>query len=99
MTARLLLDAFCDPNAVSETLYTILPGLDPQKAVLINTHTDGPNACEENGSLALLSMLSYFSSLSVQERPFTLIFLFATGHFQLPQFGIRGGQAASRWLP
>lgn len=95
--ARLLLAADREEGAESDTLYAVLPGSQEQESIIINTHTDGPNACEENGAVGLLAMARYFSSLPVEERRRTMVFVFVTGHFQIPQFGIHG-QATTRWL-
>ena len=96
--ATLVLEAEIDPNAVSKTIYCVLPGRDTKETVIINTHTDGPNACEENGGIALLSLARYFANQPRQQRARTFVFVFATGHFQIPQFGVQHGQASSRWL-
>ncbi len=95
--ARLLLEADSEERAESDTLYAVLPGRNEQETVIINTHTDGPNACEENGAVGLLAMAGYFSSLPLAERGRSMVFVFVTGHFQIPQFGIHG-QATTRWL-
>lgn len=96
--ARLVLDAKLEKDRVSETVYTMIPGNNATETILINTHTDGPNACEENGGIALLALADYYSRLPCQNKNKTLCFIFATGHFQIPQFGIEGKQATSRWL-
>ncbi len=97
-TARLLLRAEKEPYAYTETFYVILPGQVKNECVIVNTHTDGPNAVEENGPIALLELIR-----NLKDRPLTRthIFLFTTGHFRLPVFkDIRTGsfQSASRWL-
>ena len=94
--ATLVLDAEIDRSAASKTLYCVLPGQTAKETVIINTHTDGPNACEENGGIALLSLARYFANHPQRNR--TFVFVFATGHFQIPQFGVGKGQASSRWL-
>lgn len=95
--ARLVLHAEIEENADSDTLYAILPGTNSSENILINTHTDGPNAREENGGVGLLAMAEYFSKLPLEQRQRDLVFVFVTGHFQIPQFGIQG-QATTRWL-
>jgi hypothetical protein len=65
--------------------------------VIVNTHTDGVNACEENGGIGLLALAEYFSHRPAESRGRNLCFAFITGHFQLPQFGVEG-QASGRWL-
>jgi hypothetical protein len=96
--ATLTLQANVEKGAISKTLYTVLPGKNTKETIIINTHTDGPNACEENGGIALLLLARYFEKIPQKQRLRTMIFVFATGHFQIPQFGVREGQATSRWL-
>ena len=97
-TARLLLTAIREDHAYTETFYTILHGENRGETVVVNTHTDGPNAVEENGAVAMLEIIR-----CLKDRPLkrTHIFLFTTGHFRLPVFrDIRTGsfQSASKWL-
>ena len=97
-TARLKLTAEKEPYAYTETFYTILPGEIKNECVIVNTHTDGPNAVEENGPVALLELIRNIKDTPLKR---THIFLFTTGHFRLPVFkDIRTGsfQSASRWL-
>jgi hypothetical protein len=95
--ARLRLNATAEPDAETDSLYAILPGADPTETIIVNTHTDGPNACEENGSIALLAIAHSQARLDPAERRRTIIFVFATGHFQIPQLAANG-QATSTWL-
>ena len=71
--------------------------------LIVNTHTDGPNATEENGALGMLALAQYFAQ---RQRRRDLYFAMVTGHFQLPQF-IRpiptprpevGSDATSVWM-
>lgn len=80
------------------SLHAILPGQRRDETVIINTHTDGPNACEENGSAGILALARHFSRQSISARRRTMVFLLATGHFQIPQIGRNGDQATSAWL-
>lgn len=96
--ARIVLTTKSEADAVPETVYTMIQGKNGSETILINTHTDGPNACEENGGIALLALADYYSKVPRQDRNKTLCFIFATGHFQIPQFGVDGKQATSRWL-
>ncbi|WP_017470804.1 hypothetical protein [Amphibacillus jilinensis] len=97
-SAHLILEAEQEKTA-SETVYAVLPGEDEGKeTIIINTHTDGPNAIEENGGIALLHLADFFSRMPISQRKRTLVFVFVTGHFQLPQFGMGEQQATSRWL-
>jgi hypothetical protein len=75
-------------NAGSDSLVGIMPGDGSTDEVLIlNTHTDGQNAFEENGGIALRAMARYFAALGPAARKRTLVFSLFTGHFgpSLPQ--------------
>lgn len=94
---QLQLEAALDEDVPTETLFAVLPGSDDRESIIVNTHTDGPNACQENGPVALLALAEHFARLSQSERRRSLVFAFVTGHFQLPQLGLKG-QATRRWL-
>ena len=94
---KLRLEAEVRRDQETETLFAVLPGSDPRETIIVNTHTDGPNACEENGPIGLLALAHYFSKLPLEQRRRSLVFAFVTGHFQLPQLG-SGGQATRTWL-
>lgn len=79
-SVTLVLDAEIVPNTPTATLIATLPGSTSEEAILVHTHTDGPNAAEENGPIALLALARYFSKLPKSSRRRTLIFVFATGH-------------------
>lgn len=98
--ATLTLDAPLDRGAATETIWSILPGSDPREAVVINTHTDGPNAAEENGGLGLLALARELSKVPRSQRRRSVIFVATTGHFQIPQLAAPGplNQSASRWI-
>lgn len=98
LIATLTLEAEKERNCETESFYCILPGRNNSEAVIVNTHTDGTNCIEENGALAMLSLLKYYSE---KELDRTLIFVFVTGHFRLPDFKTASGggvQATSKWL-
>ena len=92
--ARLKLEATLDRDAETDTLYAIVPGKTAGESIIVNTHTDGPNACEENGPVGLLALARYILDPQPQR---TIVFAFVTGHFQLPQLGNKG-QATRTWL-
>lgn len=97
-TATLTLTAEKEKHCETESFYCILPGKNTSEAIIINTHTDGTNCIEENGPIAMLSLLKYYKD---KELDRTLIFVFATGHFRLPDFKTLAGggvQATSKWL-
>lgn len=93
----LTLEADIDADTPTDTIYAVLPGSNTGETIIINTHTDGPNACEENGPAGLLALARYAASLPESARRRTLVFVFATGHFQMPEVGT-GGQATAAWL-
>ncbi|WP_107706349.1 hypothetical protein [Nocardioides allogilvus] len=96
--ATLTMEARLVRGAATETLYAVLRGANRDESVIVNTHTDGPNVPEENGGLGMLSLARQFRSVSLRR---SLVFVFATGHFQLPQFardGVPLNQASSRWM-
>ena len=77
--ARIHLDADETP-AATQTLIATLPGSSPERLV-VESHTDGTNAHEDNGPVVMVSMLKYFASLPQSCLPKTLEFVFATAHF------------------
>ncbi len=85
---KLVLTADVAPDTPSDSLVGIMPGDGSTDEVLIvNTHTDGQNAFEENGGIALTAMARYFQALGPAARKRTLVFSAYTGHFGpgLPQ--------------
>jgi len=86
--ARLTLTAEIAPNTPSDSLVGVMPGDgSTDEVVILNTHTDGQNAFEENGGIALTAMARYFKALGRKARRRTLVFSAFTGHFGpgLPQ--------------
>jgi hypothetical protein len=80
-TATLTLDADVFPNTKTDTVIATLPGTSSDEVIIVNTHTDGPNAVEENGPVGLLAMAQAFSKMAKSSRQRTLVFLLTTGHF------------------
>ena len=62
------------------TIIATLPGANAQK-IVIDSHTDGTNAVEDNGPLAMLAMARYFAKRAVACRPRTIEFALSTAHF------------------
>ena len=84
-TATLVLTAEITAGAATETVWGWLEGSgDTGEHIIINTHTDGPNAVEENGGLGLLALARHLAALPSRNRD--MYFALVTGHFQLPQF-------------
>ena len=82
--ATVVLEADIFPDTRTDTLIATLPGSSPNEAIIVNTHTDGPNATEENGALGILALAKYFAALPKGERKRTLVFPLTTGHFAGP---------------
>ncbi len=77
---NLTLHATVHPDTPSDTLWTYLPGMTDD-VVIVNTHTDGCNACEENGGIAVMSLARAMMKLPKEKRQKSYVFLFTTGHF------------------
>lgn len=97
-TATLKLEAKVYPKSPTRTLYAVLKGQSETESILINTHTDGPNAFEENAAIGLISLAKYFAEKPLEERKKNLVFSFVAGHFQLHQFGDALNQATTKFL-
>jgi len=82
--ATVVLEADIVPDTPTDTLVALLPGLSRDEIIIINTHTDGPNATEENGALGILALAKYFSRLPRHQRKRTLVCPLTTGHFAGP---------------
>jgi hypothetical protein len=78
-TARLSLRAKVK-RVVTPTILATIAGQSPQR-IVIDSHTDGTNAVEDNGPVAMVAMAAYFASLPMECRPRTIQFAFSTAHF------------------
>jgi hypothetical protein len=66
----------------SDSLVAVLPGSGATDEVLVvNTHTDGQNAFEENAGIACVALARHFAARSRSSRNRTLVFSAVTGHF------------------
>jgi len=83
-TVTVVLEADTFPDTPTDTVIATLPGAATDEVVIVNTHTDGPNATEENGALGLLALARYFSKVPKSERRRSLVFPMTTGHFAGP---------------
>jgi len=82
--ATLVLEAATIEESPTDTLLTSLPGDLSDEIIVVNTHTDGPNATEENGGLGILALAKYFSQIPEKQRKRTILFALTTGHFAGP---------------
>ncbi|MEG1663513.1 MAG: hypothetical protein RR338_05950, partial [Clostridia bacterium] len=96
--ATLKLTADVEKDAVTRTIYAVLKGQSDKESILVNTHTDGTNAFEENAAMGLVSLAKYFAEKPLCERNKNIVFSFVTGHFQLHQFGNPVNQATTKFL-
>jgi hypothetical protein len=74
-------------NTKSDSLVAILPG-STDEVLVVNTHTDGQNAFEENAGIACVALAKHFAASPKSARNRTLVFSCVTGHFsggQQPQ--------------
>jgi PA domain len=82
--ATVVLEADIHSDSPTDTLIATLPGTTSDEVIIINTHTDGPNATEENGGIGILALAKYFAKLPKSKRKRTLVFPLTTGHFAGP---------------
>jgi hypothetical protein len=82
--ATVVLEAETVPDTPTDTLIATLPGLSSDEVIIVNSHTDGPNATEENGGIGILALAKYFAQIPKSERKRTLVFPLTTGHFAGP---------------
>jgi hypothetical protein len=82
-TARMTLNAPVQHSAM-RTVTAILPGRSDE-TIICTTHSDGQNAIEENGGVALLALARHFASLPRAQRPTrTLVFAIWSAHMTDP---------------
>jgi hypothetical protein len=82
--ATVVLEADVLPDTPTDTLVGILPGASASELIILNTHTDGPNATEENGALGILALMKYFAKIPRHDRGRTIVCPLTTGHFAGP---------------
>jgi len=82
--ATVVLEADISPDTPTDTLIATLPGASADEIIIVNTHTDGPNATEENGALGIVALMKYFAKIPRAERRRTIVCPLTTGHFAGP---------------
>jgi hypothetical protein len=84
-TAKLVLDAHQEQNADAYETVATLPGKDfgtpADRAILLATHVDGPSIVEDDGGLAILSVLHYYAQIPREQRPKSIVVYFESRHF------------------
>jgi hypothetical protein len=78
-SATITLEADITPNASSDTLYGYLQG-ETDEIILIHTHSDGPNAVEENAPIAVVALAEYLAGLPKGTLKRSYLFTMTTGH-------------------
>ena len=79
VTARITLNATFK-HVDTPTVIATIPGGSPQR-IVIDSHTDGTNAVEDNGPIAMVAMARYEAARPIACRPRSLEFVFPTAHF------------------
>lgn len=79
-SVRLTLRADVFSEGISEDIVATLPG-QTDEVILVNAHSDGVNASQENAGVGMLALADYFASLPLSCRRRTLVFALPVGHF------------------
>jgi hypothetical protein len=79
VSARLVLHASYRQVETPTVLATV-PGQSRQR-IVVDSHTDGTNAVEDNGPVAMVAMALYLAHLPAACRPRDVQFVFPTAHF------------------
>ncbi|WP_148274779.1 hypothetical protein [Novosphingobium sp. PP1Y] len=77
--ATIALEANIFPNTPTDTLYGILPG-QTDEVILVHTHSDGPNAVEENGPIGVVALAKFLAAQPKGSLRRTYVFTMTTGH-------------------
>jgi hypothetical protein len=75
--ATLTMDNPRFPGTPTDNLWAVLPGRTDE-VIIVNTHTDGCNAVEENGMIGVVALARCFARRRNEK---TMVFLLSTGHF------------------
>src|SRR5437588_3654580 len=79
VSARLVLHASYR-SVDTPTVRATIPGQSAQR-IVVDSHTDGTNAVEDNGPVAMVAMARYLAALPAHCRPRSVEFVFPTAHF------------------
>ena len=77
--ARLTLPAQVE-RTTTRNIVGVIPGRSDE-IVILNSHTDGPNAVEDNGPNAIVAMSQYLTRLPRAALPRSVMVVMTTGHF------------------
>ncbi|MEA2171436.1 MAG: hypothetical protein QOF76_4736 [Solirubrobacteraceae bacterium] len=67
-------------HVMTPSIEAVVEGASPER-IVIDSHTDGTNAVEDNGPIAMVAMARYLAALPAECRPRTVQFAFSTAHF------------------
>jgi hypothetical protein len=79
VTGRITLNATFK-RVDTPTVIATLPGQQAQR-IVVDSHTDGTNAVEDNGPIAMVGMMRYLAGRPLACRPRSFEFVFPTAHF------------------
>ncbi|HEX4563806.1 MAG TPA: hypothetical protein VH115_05065, partial [Solirubrobacteraceae bacterium] len=77
--ARLVLHA--SYRSVETPTIRALIGGESRQRIVVDSHTDGTNAVEDNGPIAMVAIARYLATLPSECRPRDVEFVFPTAHF------------------
>src|SRR5262249_55089042 len=78
-TGRIIVRARVKP-VVTSSIQATIPGASAER-IVIDSHTDGTNAVEDNGPIAMVAMARYLAALPIECRPRTIQLAFSPAHF------------------
>ncbi len=79
----MMVDAKITNNVPTATTIATLPGQSADEIIVLWSHTDGMNATEENGGIAILNLVKYFASLPMSARRRTIVCVLTEGHMAI----------------
>jgi hypothetical protein len=79
----LTLVANTDADATTDTIWAELRGQMDDELIIVNSHTDGLNAVEENGSVAVLAIATALSQLPLSSRRRSVVFALTAGNLAI----------------
>ena len=77
-------------KVTTRNLVGVIPGASSE-LMLLHSHTDGPNAIEDNGPNAIVAMSQYLARLPRRSLPRSIVVLLSSGHFV-------GGAGVESWV-
>lgn len=77
--ATIVLEATITPKTPTETISGFLQGASDE-IILVHTHSDGPNAVEENAPIGVVALAKYLSNLPKGTLKRSYLFTMTTGH-------------------